>query len=196
MDVMDRWLWGGTFACCAGYYGLDKMFSKSGWAVYQHAEWTIVASGWSVALQGWPLVVLGVLVGIWIAMLFVGHQYETTRGNELMERLQQQVRATNAAEETALKTVEAKLANEMRHARAAQEEALQREQKAAKVVLEHEASIAAVKSEAYELVRRFETRALDAEHRKKQAQGAAERKKRRGEGDDSDRSNMNPSKVF
>ena len=57
-------LWFAAAALLAGLgFWLELMMPTQGWAQGDGAHWHIVAEGWAVLWRGWPLVVLGALVG-------------------------------------------------------------------------------------------------------------------------------------
>lgn len=74
MAVYQKILWFVAAALLVGLgFWLETVMPSQGWAQWDGKRWQVVAESWAVLWRGWPLAVLGALVGFsaaWIGLAF------------------------------------------------------------------------------------------------------------------------------
>lgn len=169
-----------TAGLLALYWYLDQHLPGYAWASYnrQTQQWELIAQGWSLALNAWPVALIGLLGGGALTLVAViyslqsatdaDHATEVKRLKEYAERAQkaaqsaeQDAKANLASEETRLEMLRREINQHYANSKQIRAQAQQDVLQARKAVL-----VAQVQSE-------------DAERRRANAQEAANRYKRK-----------------
>lgn len=115
-------------------FWLWNYMPTQGWAVidFQAGKWTLVASGWATVLHAWPVLAVGVMVGLalgvgLLGMLFKG-LIDADQKSEL-EHMQRLVKDAQQREEQSLSLARKELENEFAKARNLYERAEQMQEK-------------------------------------------------------------------
>ena len=173
--VYQKILWFVAAAILAGLgFWLGLVMPTQGWAQWDGAHWHIVAEGWAVLWRGWPLVVLGALVGAAAAgiglALALKHAQEADFRAEIARLTRERDAAASEAEQRVQERERAAHHREWMAAEA---------QRGAELAT-HEAR--AARQQAAQALHDAEQAVRQANHRARNAIGAAERIKRRIEG--------------
>lgn len=75
MAVYQKILWFVAAALLVGLgFWLETVMPSQGWAQWDGKRWQVVAESWAVLWRGWPLALVGALVGFsaaWVGLAFV-----------------------------------------------------------------------------------------------------------------------------
>lgn len=101
--VYQKILWFVAAALLAGLgFWLETVMPSQGWAQWDGKRWQVVAESWAVLWRGWPLAVLGALVGFsaaWVGLAFaLQHAKEADFRAEIARLTRQRDSAADAAE--------------------------------------------------------------------------------------------------
>lgn len=154
-----------------GYYYLEKLLSGSAWAIRVAGSWQLQASGWSLLLYCWPILVAGVVAGWFLFEFLQFGLWERTRGRRLTQLLIEEKSArANARRQARAELMERELLV------IAQERAVQEREAAMDV---ERSAWHAHNSDMQHQLDHEHVRANSAESKLRNANGAAERYKRR-----------------
>ena len=175
VGVYQKILWTITAALLVGLgFWLGLVMPSQGWAQWDGKRWQVVAESWAVLWRGWPLVVLGVLVGAAAAgiglALALKHAQEADFRAEIARLTRERDTAASEAEQRVQERERAAHHREWMAAEA---------QRGAELAT-HEAH--AARQQAAQALHDAKQAVHQANHRARNAIGAAERIKRRIEG--------------
>ena len=169
-------------------FWLWRVMPDQGWVVYGENGWELVGEGWATLWRGWPLTLLGLVVGGIASLTFLGfmlgHAVNEDKAAEI-KRLKQQLTEARQAEQDALKTVRTELDDEFQKAEQIKQDGEQRYQQALELKTQAEALQAEAeheKNQARKDVAQAKKETLQAAYRARNAICAAERIKRKLEG--------------
>lgn len=173
--MYQKVLWIVAAALLAGLgFWLETVMPSQGWAQRDGMRWQVVAESWAVLWRGWPLVVLGVLVGAAAAGIGLALALKHAQEADFRAEIARLTRERDAA------ASEAEWRVQERERTAQHREGMAAEAQRGAELATHEAHTA--RQQAEQALHDAEQVVRQANYRARNAIGAAERIKRRIEG--------------
>lgn len=173
--VYQKVLWIVAAALLVGLgFWLETVMPSQGWAQWDGMRWQVVAESWAVLWRGWPLVVLGTLVGAAAAGIGLALALKHAQEADFRAEIARLTRERDAAGS------EAEWRVQEREQAAQHREWMAAEAQRGAELATHEAHTA--RQQAEQALHDAEQAVRQANYRARNAIGAAERIKRRIEG--------------